>query len=46
MTVDVWAVNSNQTFLMVLCYLQAGGNEAIQGLCKMLASLSLADHEQ
>ena len=47
--VEVWATNStaieaNQTLLRVLCYLPAGGNEAIQGLYKMLAGLSSADH--
>ena len=43
--VDVWATNStaieaNQTLLRVLCYMPAGGNEAIQGLCKLLAEMA------
>ena len=45
-TVEVWATNStaieaNQTLLRILCYMPAGGNEAIQGLYKMLAGLLL-----
>ena len=47
--VDVWATNStaieaNQTLLKVLCYMPASGDEAIHGIYKTLAGLSLADH--
>ena len=49
--VDVWATKStaigaNQTLLRILCYMPAGGNEAIQGLYKMLAGLLLASGQQ
>ena len=47
MAVDDRATNSTaieaiQTLLRVLCYLPAGSNEAIRGLCKTLAGLLLA----
>ena len=49
--VEGWATNStaieaNQTLLRILCYMPAGGNEAIQGLYKMLAGLLLASGQQ
>ena len=50
-TVDDRATNSTaieaiQTLLRVLCYLPAGSNEAIRGLCKTLAGLLLASAQQ
>ena len=36
------AIEAIQTLLRVLCYLPAGSNEAIRGLCKTLAGLLLA----
>ena len=51
LTVNMWATNSaaieaNQTLLRIRCYMPLGGNEAIQGLCKMLAGLPLVNRQQ
>ena len=40
------AIEAIQTLLRVLCYLPAGSNEAIRGLCKTLAGLLLASAQQ
>ena len=40
------AIEAIQTLLRILCYLPAGSNEAIRGLCKTLAGLLLASAQQ